>query len=557
MAAFGGSLTAAVFSVSNVYFWQHSSYFDVSSDLAPLLHTWSLGVEEQFYFFYPLALVVLAGWLTRKTWIALLAIGLGSFALNLMFQDGYVAVLEPWPKVVELFRSGPTTIFYLSPFRVFEFMIGALIVYLPALLHRRTADATAIAGIALIGVSVATLSSKVLFPSWNALLPCLGAAAVIYGGASGLSCALLGNPVASYLGRISYSLYLIHWPLIVFCRHLFGDITPSVATAIIIASLASAMMMHRFIESPFRVASNYRDWPIRVSCAMGAIATLALAIVSYSATQDGLRWRLAADALAMAPDWSDRGDIMGSIGCNSKPCEFGNPASKKVILVVGDSHADQYTKALNKMYGNEYRFLLAEASSCYIGHKLVSNRPGHSNEPCRKANEAAKEWLRRGDVQTVIHSQAWYGYFGNMLSESGSPLTYPNMDAMYAAQLTDVAALYADLHAPVVIVGPSMVTNISCYQRPTYLTLPCPIDDHYFSYVKSWSEKVKEFARAHHRFQIVIPSDTICPNGRCRITDDSGAVLYTDRQHLSEAGAALIVPGIMGAVASTLQVSER
>jgi hypothetical protein len=485
----------------------------------------------------------------------LLVLGLGSFALNLMFQDGYVAILEPWPKVSELFKSGPTTIFYLSPFRVFEFMIGALIAYLPALLNRRMADATAVAGLAIIGASVATLSSKVLFPSWNALLPCLGAAAVIYGGASGLSFVLLGNPVASYLGRISYSLYLIHWPLIVFYRYLFGDITPGVATAIVIASLASAMLMHRYIESPFRAAKNYRNWPIRVSCAMGAIGTLALAVASYNASQDGFRWRLTSEALAMAPDWSDRGDIMGSVGCNSKTCEFGNTASKKVILVVGDSHVDQYTKALDRMYGSDHHFLLAEASSCYIGDKLVSNRPGHSNEPCRKVNAAAKEWLQRGDVQAVIHSQAWYGYFGNMLSESGAPLTYPDMKAVYDAQFADVAALYANFHGPVAIVGPSMVTNISCYQRPTYLSLPCPTDSHYFSYVTSWAEKATEFARTRHQFKVVIPSETICPNGRCRIIDDNGAVLYTDRQHLSVAGAALIVPHIMRQAVDTVQVS--
>jgi peptidoglycan/LPS O-acetylase OafA/YrhL len=202
---FGGSAITALTSVSNFFFWAHSGYFDTAAISKPLLHTWSLSVEEQFYLVWPAFIATL----TLKKWpvpVVLLAAGAASLLFNIPFSSG-----------------DTSTIFYLTPFRVFEFVIGAILIWLPQISRYRINQALTLGGLLLIAFSVLTYTQKTIFPSFHALPPCIGAACVIYAGNNPIAKLLLGNRLSVFIGKISYSLYLVHWPLIVFYRYYVFD----------------------------------------------------------------------------------------------------------------------------------------------------------------------------------------------------------------------------------------------------------------------------------------------------------------------------------------------
>jgi peptidoglycan/LPS O-acetylase OafA/YrhL len=557
MEPFSGSLVAAVLSISNIFFWNHSSYFDVSSKVAPLLHTWSLGVEEQFYIFYPLVLLFFLRQFRGKAWIALLVVGLMSFEANLMFVDGQASILAPWPTVASLFSDGPTTIFYLAPFRAFEFAIGAVLTFAPSLRGERSSDAVFLIGAGLIAYSAVVFTEHTIFPSWNALVPCLGAAALIWTDKSRLSRYAVGNSVFAYLGRISYSVYLIHWPIIVFYTYVFStDLSLLAAVVIGVVSFAAGSVMHRFVEQPFRNPSNYQRGAFRFITAALAGATIALAVVANVASLDGgFPWRLSPEAMAMLPDWTNRGDIMGAIGCTG-PCEFGNP-KKKTILVVGDSYVDQYTKALKSMFGEEYHFKEAEASSCYIGEKLISHRWGKPNAACQTANDQARIWLSDGSIAAVIHSQFWEAYHGLLVDSDGRAIKFKSFEDLYQRQIADLKMMYANYNGPVIIVGSSVIINLSCYRRPTYLNLPCPSLANQRAFNQLFAKEIRSTISTWPQMRFVDPEDIICTSVDCLHVAKNGSVLYTDIQHLSFEGAKIIVPHIMGAVDQSAEDQPR
>ncbi len=258
LSRIGGALVAALFSVSNIYFWAESGYFDPDAILKPLLHTWSLGVEEQFYLVWPV-LVVLAV-RNRSGWIGPACIGVSgvaSFMFALDMADGRLAILDVMYGIGDAARAdGPAAVFFLAPFRVFEFAIGALCVWLAA--DRKMPDLFAEAllaiGLALIALAVLLLDEAATFPSWNALLPCLGAAFVILAGAPPIFGKVLTNPVAIGLGKISYSLYLVHWPAIVFYRYwTFRPLSAGEGAGLIVVSILLAVPMFHLVERRFRL----------------------------------------------------------------------------------------------------------------------------------------------------------------------------------------------------------------------------------------------------------------------------------------------------------------
>lgn len=558
MQPFSASLTAAILSFSNVYFWLHSSYFDVGSKLSPLLHTWSLGVEEQFYIAYPLILVVLLRRIRRWTWLVLLALGVASFLANLIFEDGTPNLQRWWPAAGEIFKDGPSTIFFLAPFRAFEFAIGGLLAFAPAIKSRHISEASFAIGVTLLGYSVITFTETTLFPSWNALIPCFAAAAMISAQQSRLSQLSLGNPVAAYMGRISYSVYLIHWPIIVFYTYAFSVTRLSSVEMLIItlASIAAGAAMHRYIERPFRSRSNYRQPAFRVAVTVFAGAIIALALTANAARLDGgFAWRLPPDAAAMVPAWSDRGSIMGSRGCTGI-CEFGTPG-KPTILVFGDSHVDHYTKALERLYGDKFFFREAQASSCFVGASLISPRFGKPNPDCLAANQLAKKWLAEGNAAAIIHAQYWDAYQKSGLENpNGTTIKFATIEDMYRRQIADVKALYAGYSGPIILLGSNVPTNLSCYRRPSYLTLPCPaVPDRALK--AAFAKEIRAAASSWPQMHFVDPEDIICDDERCQYLNKSGDVLYTDRHHFSFEGAKIVAPHIMDELQKALVRSEN
>ncbi len=239
---FAKSLTSSAIFLSNMHFYENAGYFDAPSLAKPLLHSWSLSVEEQFYVIWPIAMIAL--WRFAKPSRRLPILGL-AIAVSLIYAE--------W----EIGRGNASAAFYLLPARAWELLAGALLaIMIPHMrIGPRLAEILAVCGIALIIGAVVGLSEERDFPGLNAAIPCVGAVLLIIAGHDRATVVtrLISSRGFVFIGIISYSLYLWHWPLFAYWQLAF-DRTPQIgeACALIGVSVLVAALSQRFIEQPFR-----------------------------------------------------------------------------------------------------------------------------------------------------------------------------------------------------------------------------------------------------------------------------------------------------------------
>jgi peptidoglycan/LPS O-acetylase OafA/YrhL len=366
---FSKEIVASVFSYSNFLFWSQAGYFDTAAELKPLLHVWSLSVEEQFYLVWPLALVLLTRSLNRKAFWTVVALGGGlSLLANHPFAHGEIDWLTAvLPQGVEWFSDSRAAIFYLTPFRAFEFAIGAILVMLTPLMpdQRLVHEGLMVCGLVLIFYSIVGYTNRLIFPYYYALVPCLGAAFVILSQRSFTAGMFVKNQVAVGVGLISYSLYLVHWPLIVFYKYYTFTNPGNFEKGIIaLAAVVLATLMYYFVETPFRrplataiqpgVDGNRR---FVTSCLGFAAGTCVIAATVWSS--EGWAWR-KHDALtpteikagvqrrfAFIRDACDIAEVDSSRKCDSR-----RPIQ---VLVIGNSHEPDGFNAFYELYGANER----------------------------------------------------------------------------------------------------------------------------------------------------------------------------------------------------------
>jgi peptidoglycan/LPS O-acetylase OafA/YrhL len=348
------SLLSAPFFLSNIIFWKTTDYF--SQDLAynPLLHTWSLAVEWQFYVLYPLVFVLLKRH-RRLIAPALLGIGLLSFAFACVLMS----------------HSHTLFTFYQLPTRAWEFLIGGLLVFVPrARLNWLVSQVLNLVGLAAIVASGWLYSAFVPFPGLNAALPCVGAALLIWaGGCRGPVHALLTNKPVVRIGEWSYSIYLWHWPLIVFVQYVYPpDAFHQVrwfVPLVVIASVLIGYLSWRYIESPFRMPSRRPSVatpsahqtvrPVRVR-AFVAFAAACWAMGSLMYLSDGLPFRFSPQVTALSNAYKDAGRFRDCLshtpslqGSTEGLCRLGKPNVPATFLMLGDSHGAALADGISRM----------------------------------------------------------------------------------------------------------------------------------------------------------------------------------------------------------------
>jgi peptidoglycan/LPS O-acetylase OafA/YrhL len=266
----GKHIAASIGFVSNFLLWSEAGYFDASAQFKPLLHLWSLGIEEQFYIVWPLCL-----WLAYRKKVPFLWVCFGfllvSFAINIALAgtDGVAAFYSP-----------------LS--RFWELMVGSVLAYLQ--LSRRTsavfAACQAPLGLAAIALAILWLDTTTHYPGWWALLPTLGTALVISAGPGAcINRRILGNGALVWIGLVSYPLYLWHWPLLSFARIVHGEALPLIArVGAVAASIVLAWLTYGLIEKPIRFGVRSSLRMATLCTAAGLIGLIGGAIYA----QDGL-----------------------------------------------------------------------------------------------------------------------------------------------------------------------------------------------------------------------------------------------------------------------------
>jgi peptidoglycan/LPS O-acetylase OafA/YrhL len=360
----GKTMIAAALFVSNIWFWKESGYFEAPAEVQPFLHTWSLAVEEQFYIFFPPLMFLLFLLFRRHLLATVLALSLASL----------VACIAIAPV------SQPSA-FYLLPFRAWELGIGAMlaIVSSDGKLPAPRAVLPAILGAAMLVGANVLLTKDSLFPTWNALFPCLGAALLIGWGGNGLPGKILSSRPLVFIGGISYSFYLFHWPVIVFWRLTTGnDITVIEAMGLFVVSGVLAYLSTRYVEQPFRSRRARSISAPRVVTA-GAVAIALLIVMGVSGLYNlpALRsYPAQILQIAEVTNYRDTENYRKQYRLDTcftnhagtfadydpQTCAQVRPGVKNV-LVIGDSHAAQYWRAIATVFP-EANVMQATASGC-------------------------------------------------------------------------------------------------------------------------------------------------------------------------------------------------
>lgn len=335
-------VAASQFYLSNVYYWRTVNYFGMSADAVVLLHTWSLAVEEQFYLLYPLVLVALHRWCSRFIWAAISVGAVASFLLC-------VAVVQIRPEAS----------FYLLPTRAWELLLGSLAFYLSSRWRRTETHNEALTWIGALLLMLAILAYRedTVVPGLFTLLPTGAAALLILGGesAKGPAAKLLATAPMVWIGKISYSFYLVHWPIDVLAERELGEGYDWPLRAMMFSvSMLIAAGLYASIEQPFRtkavLAGRARSLFVYSSTLIGSVVLMA-----WSERTDGLPQRFPPDVAMAASYANDKSPPLAECaypesGLKSLEtvCAVGSKDARMTWAVFGDSHAWAGHDAFNK-----------------------------------------------------------------------------------------------------------------------------------------------------------------------------------------------------------------
>lgn len=405
---------AAAVGLSNIALYAISSdYFSEHTQSNPYLHTWSLGVEEQFYLFFPLVLLLVwkvAKHRARAAAVVLTIVTVVSFALSLIAS--YSAVLP-------IIKSPSIFAFYMMPTRAWEFAVGALIACGAVWLTKLRGHAFATwAGLSLIMLGAVFIDNSVPFPGIVAVVPVLGAALVIFGGlAPNRGSQMLAWRPFVHIGDLSYSLYLWHWPLLVFARRLWPDSVVAVIAALVLTYVA-AFLTYRYVETPFRGKVQIWSWrTVRLPAVAVSVALLAAGSMFVGAQSNwgNKNVEAAADQLLERPiGYSQCLSTMPVAQRDLGPCTWNGEG--KPIYLVGDSNAQQFTEALISASETLDRPLtIATWGGCpFFDVGRVDRNDPNKGAECSVYAAGGEEWLSQQPAGTVIMAAA-----GEMITDNG------------------------------------------------------------------------------------------------------------------------------------------
>lgn len=516
MWSYAKSLLAQPLSLQNFVFLAEGEYFR-GADTKPLLHTWSLAIEEQFYLFWPLLLLAMKRMRRASTITLILALMACSFALNNL-----------------LISLSPKASFFLLPTRAWELAIGGL----AAILHENrravwnlpqpAAAATSTAGVALILFSIFWIDSTMPFPGYVSILPVLGSFLVLlYGGRGWLvHRALVSRPMVA-IGLISYPLYLWHWPVLTYMHHLgLSTRTLPGITLFAVLTFGLSVLSNRWIETPIRQRIRLPRTGALCAAAGGSFAVLALFALHLMQTQGAL-YRFDPQArpfLATSFDAQDArcGFVFRAVHPKAEVCELVSPgASGRRIMLWGNSHADMWSAALTDKARAHGAALWLNAKNC----RGTDDTPFCNQE----VQDRVIEELRRRNPTDVVLTSSWHKSYD---------IADDRFEAQLRKQVNRLAALGVRIWLVIDIpVAPQFDPAVAYRQNaahPTVGVLPAA------GYAPQHDREVRLFEalQAAHPRQVYLIDvrSAFCDDVRC-VAGSNGQVWYRDDNHLTNTGA--------------------
>lgn len=508
---FSLSVIAASTFWSNVYFWKTTNYFSIDAELRPLLHTWSLSVEEQYYIFAPILMFVIYRYFAKRWLTILLPIILGSFVLAVMATS-----------------MAPTAGFYLLPTRIWELMLGAVLMLKrpPALGSRLLMELIGLAGLGLVAVGFLTISESDPFPGYNALYPCLGATLLIYAGQNTpatIATRILEVRPLVWIGLISYSLYLVHWPINSFVHYLsLRNVDLSTAAAMMVASLALAAFSWKYVEQPFRQKRTFTA-PVPIfAFSAGAIALLCVGGAA-GAIGNGFPQRFPDYAQQRIPvgDWRN-GTCFNE---GSSQIENWNIADctrtrgfTTTVLLWGDSFAAHYVSGLD---ANIDHIQANIVEYTYAGCPPILSYFSYARPNCTRFNQRALKIIGDAGIRAVILSGRWTDY-----------------EARGFDGLQQTIDTLRGLGVRVFVIGqsPEFIADV---RKIAFFANRGNLSDAFWPMAMDpdINDRVRPFTEGA---TFIDPLTFLCSAGRCSYAD-AGQFLYFDYGHFSTIGATLAI----------------
>jgi peptidoglycan/LPS O-acetylase OafA/YrhL len=547
--------------LANYAFYQNAgNYSGEFAGHIALLHTWSLAVEEQFYLFFPLLMMAISRFMRRGYSVVLWPMAVASFVLCLVAT-----------------HIEPSAAFYLTPFRAWELLAGALLAvgrFSPPRDDRVRAG-VALLGLLLIAGADLLLSDDTPYPGKWALVPCAGAVAILHA-----SCdrsmpvgKLLDNPIMRRIGLWSYSLYLFHWPLLVLAQYYaFDPLSISLRCVLLASTFLLGALSWRYVEQPFRGPGALLRRPALFGIAAASGAALILAAFVLHRATDPRRY--SAREHAQFPTYTaDQARCRNTSPEDTRrpSCKVGDNSAPVEAILWGDSHALAILPAVDAAYAKHHEAaIFAQTGGCppLLGVHVRDFSPAESNlfrswidarglgrsESCKRHSEAVLNWIANSHIGTVILAAHWIAYtedkHSRRLTDSQSPDNFSMLDnaAVFARGLDSLLAELERVHVRVFLVddAPQSIVDVPyALASAQRLHLDREFRISRVTYEAQQHSAAAIFARlqTRHGFRILKPQDLLCAGGMCSIARDD-APLYADEEHLSELGAMISEPAL-------------
>lgn len=564
MHAAGGSTF-----VSNFVLWGESGYFDNAAETKPLLHLWSLAIEEQFYLAWPLLM-----WAAYKLRLNLLSITVAVAAISFYLN-------------IETARSDPVADFYAPQTRFWELMLGSVLAWLnlnkPRFLagafpHHQILDpkhstykclsGISIFATALLACGFWVINKHDVYPAAWALLPVLGTALIIAVGSDAwINRIVLSNKILIWVGLVSFPLYLWHWPLLSFARIIESD-TPSLEIRIgaVFMSFVLAWLTYRYVEKPIRTTQHALPKVVLLLALMGLIGTAGY----YIYRQDGLMFRMAVQqAASQVQDLDFKSERMAGWRCDELTYEKSRCAYTREnpqVVIIGDSHAPRIYSGLKSHYANKDKgvAIFGGGGGCPpLLNVVVKDNKGKDRNCVERTTQSLIKIINDPTIEQVVFASreslyttstefddpdgSKYGRWTLSLDKE-PPGSRTNAEVYTLALTNTLDALIKSGKKITYLYGvPELGFDIkSCIpSRPFSLTNnvrdPCAVSrELYEARNQAFKAQVHQILSTRPSINAVDLSQALCDENFCYGAKD-GILFYTDDNHLSHRGAAYIV----------------
>ncbi|MEZ9351600.1 acyltransferase family protein [Vibrio splendidus] len=524
----GNSAATSLFSLSNLYFAKNKGGYFNDSDEFPLLHTWSLSVEEQFYFILPTALLCIYGLTKRKSHLLFIIVAI----MVLSFLLATIMSLDP---------NYVNWSYFILPTRAGELLIGSFLAVTGIKISNvKLNNILSATGLVLIGISLFMLNNESVFPGYNALIPCIGAALIILSNDRSRFNSLLSYRPVVFVGLISYSLYLWHWPILAFMRYFNEEESLPILWCLfaVIGTFILSFLSWKYVEVPVRrLDLNFQKASL-LFFVVPSCLVLVVSLTIYFNKGIPDRFDISQDIVKI-----------DNIGCHDNPrnqCFLTErkeasqiPSVKSSALLLGDSHAGALSHFFSNMekVGLHVESLSSNSCTPALSEMLISNT--HYRNNCLAQRDLAKKAVEKHDL--VILAGRWESAI--FMSEKNLA---SGVQADYVGDLEALLKELSDKGKTVIIMsqvpkynGENIVKDYLLNRRlegfgvHSSESVDMTIDMQY----RNANDIVSSMSERHDNTFFVNLDPLFCPDEYCNFADERGMPLYRDADHLNIYGA--------------------